>query len=154
MAEQNPIPGKFGLLYRLEDSTVTPLSYRPLACLTSTEFSPSRDVTTEDATKCDPDNPVKTLGPMDLEITADGKVFDTDDTSAKDSWKELYDIMKAGTLENFKYDTNTEDTASKVFYFKAYITSLPLTQEANTSSTFSITLNVVGGTEEVEPTFS
>ena len=153
MAEQNAIPGKFGLLYRLEDSTVTPLNYKPIACLTSTEFNPSRDVNTEDPTKCDPDNPVETLGPISEELTADGQVFDTDDSSAKDSWKELYDLFKAGTLENFKYDTNTNDSNSRVLYFKAYVTNVPLTQEVTSASTFSLTLRVVGGTNDIEPTF-
>ena len=151
--ETNPIPGKYGMLFRLEDSGTTPLVWRPLACFTSHEFNPSRTINEEPVTKCAPDAVSKSSGALNVQITGEATVFDTDGSSAKDSWEELYEIMKTGEKEWFLYDTNTDNPSSYKQYFEAFITELPLTQEVENNSTFSLTLDVNGVPETTEPTF-
>jgi len=141
-----PIKGELGLLY-IYDSTI----YRPLACLTSSSFSPNVSVI-ESMTKCNPGVVTKTAGMFNYTLEAEGEYIDTtsmggDTTKASHDY--LFTIMASKQLVNWKLDTGVTGV---IYYGTAIITDLPLDQGAGDElSTFSITMEGNGAVLLTDP---
>lgn len=141
-----PIKGELGLLY-IHDGTI----YRPLACLTSSSFSPNVSVI-ESMTKCNPGVVTKTAGMFNYTLEGEGEYIDTtsvggDNTKASHDY--LFTKMTARLPITWKLDTGVTGV---IYYGFGIITDLPLEQGAGDElSTFSITIEGSGAVATVNP---
>jgi predicted secreted protein len=141
-----PIKGELGLLY-INDGTI----YRPLACLTSSSFSPNVSII-ESMTKCNPGVVTKTAGMFTYTLEAEGEYIDTTSVggdTTKASHDYLFTKLVAKLPVNWKLDTGVTGV---IYYGTAIITNLPLEQGAGDElSTFSITMEGSGEVVKVDP---
>ena len=142
----NPIKGELGLLY-IYDGTI----YRPLACLTSSSFSPNVSII-ESMTKCNPGVVTKTAGMFTYTLEAEGEYIDTTSVggdTTKASHDFLFTKLVAKLPVNWKLDTGVTGV---IYYGEAIITDLPLEQGAGDElSTFSITMEGSGNVVLTDP---
>lgn len=142
----NPIKGELGLLY-IYDGTI----YRPLACLTSSSFSPNVSII-ESMTKCNPGVVTKTAGMFTYTLEAEGEYIDTTSVggdTTKASHDYLFTKLVAKLPVNWKLDTGVTGVT---YYGEAIITDLPLEQGAGDElSTFSITMEGSGNVVLTDP---
>ena len=141
-----PIKGELGLLY-IHDGTI----YRPLACLTSSSFSPNVSII-ESKTKCNRGVVTKTAGMFNYTLEAEGEYIDTTSVggdTAKASHDYLFTKMTAKLHVTWKLDTGVTGV---IYYGTGFITDLPLEQGAGDDlSTFSITIEGSGDVAKVDP---
>lgn len=141
-----PIKGELGLLY-IYDGTI----YRPLACLTSSSFSPNVSII-ESMTKCNPGVVTKTAGMFTYTLEAEGEYIDTTSVggdTTKASHDYLFTKLVAKLPVNWKLDTGVTGVT---YYGTAIITDLPLEQGAGDElSTFSITMEGSGNVVLTDP---
>jgi predicted secreted protein len=140
------IKGELGLLY-IHDGTI----YRPLACLTSSSFSPNVSII-ESMTKCNPGVVTKTAGMFTYALEAEGEYIDTTSVGGeitKASHDYLFTKMVAKLPVNWKLVTGVTGVT---YYGTAIITDLPLEQGAGDElSTFSITMEGSGSVVLTDP---
>ena len=141
-----PIKGELGVLY-IHDSTI----YRPLACLTSSSFSPNVSVI-ESMTKCNPGVVTKTAGMFNYTLEAEGEYIDTTSVGGdltKASHDYLFTRMVAKTPITWKLVTGVTGI---IYYGTGIITDLPLEQGAGDElSTFSISIEGSGAVSLTNP---
>lgn len=141
-----PIKGEAGLLY-IHDGLI----YRPIACLTSSSFSPSVTVI-ESNTKCNPGVTTKQAGVFNYMLEGEGQYIDTTSVggdTTKASHDYLFTKMVAKLPVTWKLDTGVTGV---VYFGTAIITELPLDQGAGDElSTFSITLDGSGDVVKIDP---
>lgn len=141
-----PIKGELGLLY-IYDGAI----YRPLACLTSSSFSPNVSII-ESMTKCNPGVVTKTAGMFTYTLEAEGEYIDTTSVggdTTKASHDYLFTKLTAKLPVNWKLDTGVTGVT---YYGTAIITDLPLEQGAGDElSTFSITMEGSGEVVLTDP---
>lgn len=126
-------------------------AYRPLACLTSSNFSASVEAN-EVETMCDPGNVVKEYGSSSYTAQVEGIYIDT--TSAggettKASHDYLLDLIDNKTQRTFRLATGLAD--NPFYYVTGLITDLELSGEAGDNATFSATIEVSGGYSTTDP---
>ena len=142
------IKGESGLLYIYDNTNSI---YKPVACLTSCSFTPSRSVI-ESNTKCYPGVTKKQAGQFNCQLSADGEYIDTTSIggdTAKASHDYLFDIIQGSAIVDWKYDTGV---TGAVYYGKGVLTELPLDQGAGDElSTFSLTIDVDGSVSKTDP---
>lgn len=147
------IQGQFGILYKWDADEGTTGAYVPLICMTTNTFNRSMDITTDDPTKCNPDNTEKSAGINDYSVTGSAQIVDMEGATDRQSFFELKKVFDAREKANYKYDYNADGANADTYveYFEAFITDLPATQEVNVKSTFDITLEITGGVSDVDP---
>lgn len=126
-------------------------AYRPLACLTQSNFAASVE-SNEVETMCDPGNVVKEYGSSSYSLSGDGIYIDTTSVggeTTKASHDYLLGLIAAKTQRTFRLATGLADTP--YYYFTGLITSLELTGEAGANATFSISIEVSGAYATTDP---
>ncbi len=150
MSETKPILGQNGMLFIWDADATTP-DWKPIGCFTSNSYNADGTVNEQPSTKCNPYEVRKTEGGTNYTLSGDAEVFDTDGSSSKDSYKELHAIKLTGGIQDWKYDTNTEDSDSLKIFAKGFLTTLELTQENEQNSTFSLTIDIDGKPALTDP---
>lgn len=145
---QTKINGKFGILYKWDPSVDTTGAYVVIGCATSNGFSSSRSVNESDVNKCDPDTITKEYGGLTQSIDFEGHIVTDAD---KQTYFDMLDDQEAGIKPDFKYDFDTSNPGTYVRYFKGLITDLSPSQEVNTDSTWSMTVEVDGKSVKTDP---
>ena len=126
-------------------------AYRPIACLTSSNFSASVDAN-EVETMCDPGNVVKEYGSSSYTLSCEGVYIDTTSVggeTTKASHDYLLGLIANKTQRTFQLDTGLADTPQ--YWFEGLITDLELSGEAGQNATFSATIEVNGGYVTADP---
>lgn len=144
---QTRIDGKFGILYKYDDSTGVE-DYVPVGCATSNTFNSSANVNEQDVNKCDPETIKKNYGGINQNVDFEGHIVTDAD---KQSFFELLEDQEAQNKVDFKYDFDSDNPDTNVRYFKGIVSEISGTQEVNVDSTWSLTIEIDGKSLLTDP---
>ena len=150
MSDTKPVNGQNGMLYRWTVEEADP-AWKPIGCFTSNEYSADTAINEQSSTKCNPNESRKTEGTKNFSLSGDAEVYDSVDGDPKESYRDLHAIMLAGGVQDYQYNTNTDDVDSLKVFVKGFLTSLVLSQENEQFSTFTLSIDVDGTPLTVDP---